>query len=446
MEGTKNILNKIIIISLPIVIQNLLIRSFGIIDSVMVGSLGVDAIAGVSICNQMYSYGDLLVGICGGVGIFISQYNGNNQILDIKKVISIGFFSNVFIAIALSIISLLFKIQILSLFTEDENVLQAANEYFSVFLFSYIFTAGTYCLSRSLKSLGKTIFPLVFTLISLSINSILNYLLIIGKMGFPKLGIQGAAVATLISRIIEFFLYFGLINFKNITNYFWKEIFRINNTFIKQYIQISLPIALQTISWAFGCAVINLFYAKMGTASFAALNIIWVIEGIVFSIITGLSIASSYIVGEEIGKNGESNYLHLKCNLILSFDLFLSIIMSISILIFGDKILNFYNITDEAISRFNFMKSVLVMILPIKTLNSVLNQGILKAGADTKYTFYTSLIAMWGICIPLQLIIYSIKNCFTEYVYIFACSEEIIKFILFNFRYKNNKWIKKITK
>lgn len=120
--------------------------------------------------------------------------------------------------------------------------------------------------------------------------------------------------------------------------------------------------------------------------------------------------------------------------------------MSISIFIFGDNILNFYNITDEAISRFSFMKSVLVVILPIKILNSVLNQGILKAGADTKYTFYIGLIAMWGICIPLQLIIYSIKNCFTEYVYIFATSEEIIKFILFSFRYKNKKWIKKITK
>ena len=192
MENIKYILNKIIIISLPIVIQNLLVRSFGIIDSVMVGSLGVDAIAGVSISNQMYSYGDLLGGICGGVGIFISQYNGNNQISDIKKVLSIGFFSNVFIAIILSIISLLFKMQILSFFTKDNNVLQAANEYYSVFLYSYIFTAGTYCLSRSLKSLGKTIFPLVFTLIALSINSILNYLLIFGKMGFPKLGIQGA--------------------------------------------------------------------------------------------------------------------------------------------------------------------------------------------------------------------------------------------------------------
>ena len=148
----------------------------------------------------------------------------------------------------------------------------------------------------------------------------------------------------------------------------------------------------------------------MGTASFAALNIIWVIEGIVFSIITGLSVASSCIIGEEIGKNGESCSLYLKCNLVLIFDLFLSTIMSISIFIFGDNILNFYNITDEAISRFSFMKSVLVVILPIKTLNSVLNQGILKAGADTKYTFYIGLIAMWGICIPLQLIISLLSN------------------------------------
>lgn len=445
MEDSKSILNKIIIISVPIVIQNLLTRSFGIIDSVMVGSLGINSIAGISICNQMYSYGDLLGGICGGVGIFISQYNGSNQISDIKKILAIGFFSNIIIATILTIISLSFKMQILSFFTNDEKVLQEANEYFSIFLFSYIFTAGTYCLSRSLKSLGKTIFPLIFTLIALFTNTILNYLLIFGKLGLPKFGTQGAAIATLISRFIEFLLYFILINLKEITKYFWKELTNIKKTFVKKYIEISLPITLQTVSWASGCAIINLFYAKMGTASFAALNIIWIIEGIVFSMITGLSVASSCIIGEEIGKSGESYNLHLKCKFILSINLFLTILLSILIFFQGNRILKFYNITDEVISKFNFMKSILAIILPIKTLNSVLNQGILKAGADTKYTFYAGLISMWGICIPLQLIIYSINNSFTDYIYVIAMSEEIFKFIFYTVRYKSNKWIKKLS-
>lgn len=161
--------------------------------------------------------------------------------------------------------------------------------------------------------------------------------------------------------------------------------------------------------------------------------------------ITGLSVASSCIIGEEIGKSGESYNLHLKCKFILSINLFLTILLSILIFFQGNRILKFYNITDEVISKFNFMKSILAIILPIKTLNSVLNQGILKAGADTKYTFYAGLISMWGICIPLQLIIYSINNSFTDYIYVIAMSEEIFKFIFYTVRYKSNKWIKKLS-
>lgn len=211
MNNNKDILKKIIIISVPIVIQNLLIRSFGTIDSIMVGSLGVNSIAGISICNQMYSYGDLLGGICGGIGIFIAQYNGNKQINAVKRTLSLGILINLSVAIILTVISFLFKTTILSFFSTDKNVLKEAESYFSVFLFSYVFTAMTYCLSRCLKSCGKTIFPLIFTLISLSINTGLNYILIFGKFDFPELGVKGAAIATLISRIFEFVLYIVLI-------------------------------------------------------------------------------------------------------------------------------------------------------------------------------------------------------------------------------------------
>lgn len=445
MNNNKDILKKIIIISVPIVIQNLLIRSFGTIDSIMVGSLGVNSIAGISICNQMYSYGDLLGGICGGIGIFIAQYNGNKQINSVKRTLSLGILINLSVAIILTVISFLFKTTILSFFSTDKNVLKEAESYFSVFLFSYVFTAMTYCLSRCLKSCGKTIFPLIFTLISLSINTGLNYILIFGKFDFPELGVKGAAIATLISRIFEFVLYIVLIQEKKETNFFWREVKNIKKDFAKLYIKISLPVMLQSVSWALGSATINLFYARMGTSSFAALNIIWIIEGIVFSIISGLGVAASCIVGEEIGRNGKSNTLKDLCNLMILTDLVLSIILSGGIYFWGNSILTFYNITEDLVAKFNFMKTVLVCILPIKTLNSILNQGILKSGADTKYTFYAGLLAMWGICIPLQLIMYAIHGNFYEYVYIIAISEEVAKFIFYITRYKSNKWVIKIT-
>lgn len=442
----NGLFSQIIRVGVPIVFQSLLMRSFGIIDSIMVGKLGVSAIASVSICNQMYSFGDLLSGICGALGVFVAQYYGNKQIQNIKKILCVSLSINFLISVLFCAITIFKMRNILAYFSKDQDVLNNAYIYYSVYVYTYIFNALIYCFANALKSLGKTIYPLIFSILSLSLNSFLNFILIFGNFNFPILGVKGAAYATLIARFIEFILYLICVQKIEETKNFISFFFNFDKRIILSYLKISVPIFFQSLSWAFGTALINFFYANMGTEAFAALNIIWIIEGISFAFFEGICCSSLVIVGKKIGENENIKNIKTICNYLIFIQLLCSLLFLLLINFFGQNVLVFYKVNESTINIFSFMKRILMISIPLKSLNMLLNQGILKAGADTKYTLFAGFFSMWLICVPIQLFNFYILELHTVIIYVLSIFEEISKFIFFIRRYCSNKWITNITR
>ena len=203
-ETRREFFSKLLFLSLPIMMQNLLMASVSFVDTMMIGMVGEEAIAAVGLANQMFFLITLFFfGVSSGAAIFVAQYWGAQDRESMHKVMGIALLISMAGALLSSIISLVFPEAIMSIFTDDPTVISRGRESLVVVAVSYLFTAVVMVYSTSLRSTGDAKTPLYISIFSLSLNVILNYVLILGKFGFPRLEVRGAALATAISRGLE---------------------------------------------------------------------------------------------------------------------------------------------------------------------------------------------------------------------------------------------------
>lgn len=204
-------------LAVPITIQQLISSSTNLLDVLMIGQLGETSIAALGLSNQIFFLLTLfLFGISSGSAIFTAQYWGKGDMVNMRKVMGIGLTLAFSVALFYTLIALIIPETILGLYTNDQAVIEIGSQYLRIVGFGYIFTAVSLTYMFVLRSTQNVRLPMTITIIALSSNIFLNYCLIFGNFGFPELGVQGAAIGTLIARIFEFILmiYFSY-RFKN---------------------------------------------------------------------------------------------------------------------------------------------------------------------------------------------------------------------------------------
>jgi len=210
---TKNLLDKrtfiktLLSLALPITIQNLISSSLNMVDTIMIGRLGEVEIAAVGLANQFFFlYALINFGINSGCAIYIAQFWGKRDEKNIKRVLGLCILVGSFIGLLFSIVALFAPKIIMNFFTNDPKVIVSGADYLTTIAFSYILTSISFSFSFASRSIGKAQIPMVTSAVALLCNTVFNYFLIFGNFGFPELGVKGAALATLISRIIELIL------------------------------------------------------------------------------------------------------------------------------------------------------------------------------------------------------------------------------------------------
>ena len=192
-------------LAVPITIQQLVISSTNLLDVLMIGQLGETTIAAMGLSNQIFFLLVIfLFGISSGSAIFTAQYWGKGDLKKLRKVMGIGLTLAVSVPIFYTLIALLIPKTVLSIYTKDQAVIELGSQYLQIVGFGYIFTAISLTYVSVLRSTQNVRLPMIITIIALSTNVLLNYCLILGNFGFPALGIRGAAIGTLIARILEF--------------------------------------------------------------------------------------------------------------------------------------------------------------------------------------------------------------------------------------------------
>lgn len=442
----RNFLTKMLKIALPIMIQNLVTSSLNMADTIMIGKLGEVEIAAVGIANQyFFFFSMILIGLCGGCSVFIAQYWGKKDFANIRRILGLGLISVILISIVFMTVGFINPGRIISLFNKDVTVMALGGKYLSIVLFSYVFTAITFIYSISLRSIGNTVVPLIVNIAALICNIFFNYVLIFGKFGAPALGVEGAALATLISRVVETIILLFLVYKENgVLAAKLSELIDLNISFIKRSYKIIIPVLLNDVFWALASLIYSIVYGRMGTGATAAVQICNTVSNIFMVVVFGLSNASAIMIGNSIGEGSIDKTIDYAKKFMIA-SLFVSIFLGLGLALSSPLILDLFNVSNEVRRSTLIMLYTISLIFFVRSTGLVIIVGILRGAGDARSALLIEGFTMWFIGVPLTIFGAFILKLPVHLVYALAILEEVAKFILGFMRLKSRKWINDVT-
>ncbi len=411
-------------------------------DTFMVGRLGDSSIAAVGIANQFYYLLTFVfVSICNSSIIFASQFWGKKDIKSLHKVIGISLTANAAGAIIFSLAAIMFPQYIVGIFTSDPVVLDLGTAFLRIKGMSYIVIAVTSCYLSMMRSTGKTIFPLLLSTFTLVVNIILNYILIYGKLGFPAMGVSGAAIATCILSYMQCIVLLAYIYIKKYPIAAGiKELFCFDRAFTAKFFKVSLPIIINDVVWSLGVVTYNWIYARIGVESIAAVNICSSIEGMLIALFMGMTNTCSILLGNHIG--ADSNEKAFKCGRnFLGASIAGALIVSFATILCSKNILSFYLLSPAAYANTKYLMIIMCCIFWIKISNIILIVGIIRSGGDTRFPMVLDLGTLWLVGIPIALIGAFVFHLPVYLVMLLVAADEITKMIGGLKRFFSRKWI-----
>ena len=446
LKVDSKFLRNMLKIALPIMIQNLVTSLLNMADTIMVGRLGEVEIAAVGIANQYFFFFIMiLVGLCGGCSVFISQYWGKKDFTNIKRVLGLGLVSVLIVSIVFLVAGFINPSRIISFFNKDSIVIELGGKYLFIVLFSYIFTAVTFIYSYSLRSIGNTIVPLTVNIAALLCNVFFNYVLIFGKFGAPALGVEGAAIATLISRVIEAIILVFLVYKDNgVLAANLTELIELNMDFVKKSYKIIVPVLLNDVLWAMASLIYSVVYGRMGTGPTAAIQITNTVSNMFMIVTFGMASASAIMIGNSIGEGKEDQTIDY-AKKFMGISLYLSIILGAVLALTSPLILDLFNVSNEVRHSTLIMLYIISFIFIVRFLGMVIIVGILRGSGDARSSLIIEGSTMWFIGVPLTIMGAFLFKLPVHLVYALAILEEVAKLILGLIRLKSRKWIINIT-
>nr|WP_317332720.1 MATE family efflux transporter [uncultured Romboutsia sp.] len=447
-DNNKKFYKLLISLCIPIIVQQLISTSVNIIDTVMISSLGETPVASIGVANQyFFLFNMALSGIVGGSGVFISQFYGKNDTSNIKKTTSFTALLSVGLSIIFVFIATIFTTNIINIFSKDPEVVRLCKEYFNIIVFCYPLIAISTVFSMGSRSVRNPKLGMICSSIALVVNIVLNYCLIFGKFGFPNLGVKGAALATVIARMVEFALIISYVYFIKkdyVLKFTWKNFKLIDKDFMNTFISKSLPIFINDTIWAIGTILYSVAYSKAGTSAIAASQIATSTGN--FFIITSvcIGIGASIMLGNELGAD--------RIDTAITYAKKFSILVVIVGLICGGllilnipMLLKMFSVSSDLAPDMTKIFFIMGVMLALKAFNTLIVIGILRSGGDTKYSLYLELGCMWIASIPLTFIA-AIKGAPIYIIVLLSYSEELVKFIFGVPRVLSKKWANNIVK
>ena len=452
-SSVKELYKKVFTIGIPVSIENMIYSLMNFIDVFMVGKenvalgLGTAAVAGLGFANQIFMIFIVsLFGLNSGGGILAAQYYGKKDYKNLKKCLGITITVGLLFSFLFFLMGLFIPEKIIGIFTSDPKVLKLGANYFRIIALIYPLIGLGYSFNMQLRAIGKNQYSLYSTIIGLCINLVGNYLFINGNLGFPAMGVVGAAIATVIARIVSIF-YLIYIIYKNklpMAGNF-QELFKLSWSFIAKALKISLPVFGHEIMWVTGVSMYVIIYGRIGTEATAAIQVVKSISNLVFTLVFGLSSGTAAIIGQEIGAGNEENaYKYgvelLKISLVIGTAVALFVYAICPVVLILMKV-------DSAIyplaRQIVFSEGILIII---KTTGTLFIVGVLRAGGDTLWTMFADLIPLWTFAIPLTYIAGLKLGLPVALVYLCSGSDELLKMPFCIQRLKSRKWINNITR
>ena len=433
-------------IAVPIIIQQFMFSGLNMLGVIFVGQKGDESVAAVGLAGQIAFILNLVhFGIISGAAMFTAQFWGKKDIPNLRRVLGLCLMFAISASLIFFSLSQFLPSQLLSIYSKDQTVIKLGADYLRTFSWTFLFFAVTFSYSLVMRSTGEVKIPTVISVGALMLSTTLSYSLIFGKFGLPELGIQGAAVAAVVARALECGILL-LIAYaqKSPVAASLRELTGFDRKFVSQVIKPMLPVILNELFWSLGITTYNIIYARIGTTSFAAMNIVGTIEQVAFVLFFGISSATSVLVGNNIGAGHEDKaYIYAGRSLYISA--IGGVIVGIILQLVKIPVLSLYKVSPEVIRNAGNIITVVTFFVWMRVSNMTIVLGILRAGGDTRYSLFLDGIIIWIVGVPMAYLAAFVFHLPVYFVYLFVMSEETAKYILGVIRYRSRRWINNLA-
>lgn len=442
-----------IALMLPMILQNLVTNCMALADSFMVGALGETELAAVTMANSVFYVLSLIIfGIQSGTGVLVAQYYGKGRLDAINRIMGMGYYVSLGLTALIALLSFFFPMQLMQLVTNNPDLWEPGAEYARIVGFSYVCMAfsGVYiAVQRSMENPGL---GAILLTVSGALNILLNYMFIFGKWGAPAMGCAGAAVATLLSRVLEVLV---------VTGCFFRSkrlpvkpglMLRPGRIIAGDFIKYSLPVVLNEGMWSLAMSLYSIIMGHMpnSTPILAAYTIAGNIDRMAAVALFAAGNAAAVIIGRDIGC-GDTKEIYGK-GVALNFVCFVTGIISMGILLtiratlLDGFIFPLMDISAEAGELAKMMLAFIAVVMPLRSLNLCNIVGVFRGGGDVRFGLICDIGPLYCVCLPAAALCGLVFGLGITAVYVCICLDDFCKVFLCLPRLRSGKWINSVTR
>ena len=434
-------------VALPIALQSLIGSSLSFIDNLMVGSLGELELNAVGVSVQVFFiYWMLLFGFTGGMGTFISQFYGVMDFKNIRKTTGFALSAAAGVSLLFFVAGFFFPEYILRIFTKYPEVIEAGVGYVRICSFTFLFLAVTQPFTVALRATQQSALPLAASVIAFATNTFLNWVFIFGKLGAPALGVEGAALATAIARLLEMLIIlFEVFVLKNKIAGHFREFFSYSKELAARIIRNALPTTANETLWGIGTSMYVAAFARIGISEGAAVQACNTINNMFALAAFSIGDAVLILVGQKLGE-GKTELAYNMSRKMIRMGLIVGVLFGTGVIIAGEPLLGLFSFSEQGAAYAFRILIVYGATMWLTLYNAIHVTGTLRCGGDTKFAMITETGTVWLIGVPLAFIT-SLYLHIPIYLAVLAVKiEEVCKAIFLTRRYYSRKWLKTVIK
>lgn len=444
----KELYKALLVLVIPIAIQNLLNSLVNSVDILMLGSVGQDELSAVSLANQyMFILWGFFFGINSATSLMNSQYWGKGDKRAIQAIFGIAFKLSLVITTIVSIGCIVFPEALMTLYTDEKVLIPIGASYLRTIGISYVlmsFSQAYLCTLRSIEQARKST---ILSTITVAINVVLNAVFIYGLFGAPKTGVIGVAIATVIARVIELLIC--------LADYFSGKVFKPdmklllghNGVLMKDFVKYAGPALINDLSWTLAFSSYSIILGHLNNDIVAASSVATTLRDLFTTACFGISAGGTVILGKELGSNQLEKAKRdgdLLCHVTLIF----TIIMGLILVAVRHPMMSLFTqkLTETAYGYLDLMMLISGYYIIGQAMNTLVIAGVFRAGGNTKFGMICDTICMWGVSVPLGFITAFVLKWPPMVVYFILCLDEFWKIPVVYWYYKKYKWLNNITR
>lgn len=445
-EKERHAYTYIIGLTIPIIIQNIFNSAVSSADVLMLNSVGQDAISAVSLATQ---YSNILInifmGLGSGVAMLCSQYWGKQDIPTIEKVQGIGLRFAILVSLLFAIPSLFLPELMMAIYTNDPHLISLGASYLRIVGISHLFWGISETFFYTMRSIERVKMCTCINVFTLLLNIGLNAVFIYGLLGAPKLGVVGVALATTISRIVQFVICLIISHYSTNTKLRLSAIFEKNSILLQDFIHLSLPALINSLVWSVAFSMYTSIMGHLSSDVVAANSVVSVVRNFGAVFCYAVAGSSGIYIGKSIGA-GKMEQAKADSQRAMVLMVITGLLGSLIIFAVSPLVLQVTNLSEVAMRYLKIMLYINSVYVMGSAVNATMITGIFRAGGDSKFGMVCDFIDMWIYAVPLGFLAAFVFQFPPMVVYTLLCTDEFVKWPWVFKHYKSGKWMKNITR